>query len=186
MKNDPRARYTRSVIENAFLTLIREKKQISRVTVSDICKIAEINRGTFYRYYLDVYDLAEKMMDQGIEQIRMMIANEGGKSFTELFSSVLRVLQKDRAFFSVLMSNTFGENGVNTYMHKLFTACFEQLHTTIPCADVNEQVRLLAYISGGSGALIEYWLLTDNGESPEEIAELIGKYAEILISNSDT
>ena len=186
MKTDPRSRYTQSVIENAFLTLIREKKKLSGVTVSDICKIAEINRGTFYRYYLDVYDLAEKLMDQGIEQVREMIANEGGQSYTEVFSGVLRVFQKDRAFFSMLMSNAFGEQGVNKYIQKLFTVCFEQLHTSIPGADVNEQVRLFSYITGGSGALIEYWLLSDNGESPEEIAGQIGKYAEILINNSGT
>ena len=88
MKTDPRSRYTQSVIENAFLTLIREKKKLSRVTVSDICKLAEINRGTFYRYYPDVYDLAEKMMDQGIERIREMIANENGQSYTEVFAGV--------------------------------------------------------------------------------------------------
>lgn len=186
MKTDPRSRYTQSIIEEAFLTLIREKKQLSRVTVSDICKIAEINRGTFYRYYLDVYDLAEKLMDQGIEQVREMIANENGKSYTEVFSSVLRIFQKDRAFFSMVMSNAFGEHGANTFMQKLFTVCFEQLHTTIPGADMNERVRLFSYISGGSGALIEYWLLTDGKESPEEIAEKIGRYAGILINNSNT
>ena len=186
MKTDPRSRYTRSVIENAFLTLIREKKQLSRVTVSDICKIAEINRGTFYRHYLDVYDLAEKLMDQGIEQIREMIANENGQSFTEVFSGVLRFFQQDRAFFSMLMSNAFGENGVNIYLQKLFTVCFEQLHTSIPGTDVNEQLRLFTYMSGGSGALIEYWLMTDNGESPEKMAETIGKYAELLINHSGT
>ena len=186
MKTDPRSRYTQSVIENAFLTLIREKKQLSKVTVSDICKVAEINRGTFYRYYLDVYDLADQLMDAGIEQIRKMIANENGQSYREVFSSVLRIFQQDRAFFSMVMSNAFGEHGSNTFMNKLFTVCFEQLHTSIPNADVNEQVRLFSYISGGSGALIEYWLLSDNGESPEEIAEKIGKYAEILISNAST
>ena len=41
-------------------------------------------------------------------------------------------------------------------------------------------------MSGGSGALIEYWLMTDNGESPEKMAETIGKYAELLINHSGT
>ena len=185
MKTDPRSRYTQSIIEDAFLTLIREKKQLSRVTVSDLCKIAEINRGTFYRYYLDVYDLAEKLMDQGIEQIRAMISNENGRNFTEVFAGILRFMQKDRTFFSVLISNAFGDHGSSTYMERLFTVCFEQLYTSIP-GDANEQVRLFTYISGGSGALIEYWLLSDNGESPEEIAGKIGKYAEVLINNAST
>ena len=184
MKTDPRSRYTQSVIENAFLALIREKKQLSRVTVSDICKIAEINRGTFYRYYLDVYDLADKLMDQGIEQVREMLGQESDKGFEEMLASILRFLEKDREFFYMLMSGTFESQENNTFMMRLFTVCFEQLHMSFPGGDALEQVRLLSFISGGSGALIEYWLVSDNGESPEEMAKTIGKYAGLLMEAS--
>ena len=53
--------------------LIREKP-VAKITVSEICAKAEINRGTFYRYYLDVYDLAEKMVDDSMEVVRKMIS----------------------------------------------------------------------------------------------------------------
>jgi AcrR family transcriptional regulator len=59
-KTDRRTRYTQSVIREAFIKLY-SKFPIGRITVTDICKMAEINRGTFYLHYHDPYDLLEQM-----------------------------------------------------------------------------------------------------------------------------
>ena len=48
---DRRTKYTMKVIKDTFLNLL-ESKDISNITVTEICDIADINRGTFYRYYL--------------------------------------------------------------------------------------------------------------------------------------
>lgn len=47
-------------IFSAYLQLI-EEKSIDKITVSEICEIANINRSTFYRHYYDIYDLEEKI-----------------------------------------------------------------------------------------------------------------------------
>ena len=52
---DRRVKYTKMIIRETFINLL-EKKNINKITVSEICKEADINRATFYRYYLDVYD----------------------------------------------------------------------------------------------------------------------------------
>ena len=45
-KEDRRTRYTRQVIKEAFLKLL-EEKEYPKITVTEICRLAEINRGTF-------------------------------------------------------------------------------------------------------------------------------------------
>ena len=55
---DRRTKYTKNIIKETFIDLLSEK-DISKVSVSEICKIADINRATFYRYYLDVFDLLD-------------------------------------------------------------------------------------------------------------------------------
>ena len=47
---DRRTKYTKNIIKETFIDLLSEK-DISKVSVSEICKIADINRATFYRYY---------------------------------------------------------------------------------------------------------------------------------------
>jgi len=44
------------VIQDTFLSLLKEK-DISRITVREICEKANINRSTFYRHHEDIYAL---------------------------------------------------------------------------------------------------------------------------------
>ena len=46
-KQDRRTRYTRQTIKDTFLELLKQKS-FTKITVTEICKNAEINRGTFY------------------------------------------------------------------------------------------------------------------------------------------
>ena len=49
-KQDRRTRYTRQTIKDTFLELLTQKS-FTKITVTEICKNAEINRGTFYLHY---------------------------------------------------------------------------------------------------------------------------------------
>ena len=55
-KQDRRTRYTRQTIKDTFLELLNQKS-FTKITVTEICKNAEINRGTFYLHYYDIYDV---------------------------------------------------------------------------------------------------------------------------------
>ena len=46
-KQDRRTRYTRQTIKDTFLELLKQKS-FTKITVTEICKNAAINRGTFY------------------------------------------------------------------------------------------------------------------------------------------
>ncbi len=55
-KEDLRIRKTKANLYKCFLKLI-EKKPFIEITITDICKIAMINRSTFYDHYNDKYEL---------------------------------------------------------------------------------------------------------------------------------
>ena len=54
MQTDLRTRYTRQVITDAFLQLLRQKP-VEGITVKEVCALAQINRSTFYRQYKDCF-----------------------------------------------------------------------------------------------------------------------------------
>lgn len=60
-KTDRRTLYTRQTIKDIFLKELKEKSY-SKMSVSGICKIAEINRGTFYLHYLDLDDVLDDII----------------------------------------------------------------------------------------------------------------------------
>lgn len=59
-QNDLRVRKTRKNIESAFISLL-EEKSFHKITVQDILDRALINRSTFYKHYMDKYQLAETL-----------------------------------------------------------------------------------------------------------------------------
>lgn len=72
-KTDLRAIRTRKAIVDSFIDLL-EVKDFTSITISEITNGAVINRGTFYRHFLDKYDLLEKtikeiLMKKLIEQL---------------------------------------------------------------------------------------------------------------------
>ena len=66
---DKRIEYTQKTLKNTFLSLL-EKKDITNIKVSKICEEAGINRGTFYRYYKNEYDLLQKIQTDFINEIK--------------------------------------------------------------------------------------------------------------------
>lgn len=61
VKNDPRARRTRQMLQQAMGELMSEKR-FSDITVQDITNRAEVNRATFYAHFVDKYDLVNAII----------------------------------------------------------------------------------------------------------------------------
>ena len=64
-KIDRRRRYTLSVIREAFFALLAEVG-FAKMTVADICRCADINRGTFYLHYEDKFALLDALIDEAL------------------------------------------------------------------------------------------------------------------------
>ena len=57
---DRRVRRTRMRLQQAMLELLKEKDARS-ITVRELTQRADVNRGTFYAHYKDVFDLLDQM-----------------------------------------------------------------------------------------------------------------------------
>ena len=53
---DKRSQRTQRLIKRVFMALLKEKP-IEQITVTELCRIADINRSTFYQYYGDIYSI---------------------------------------------------------------------------------------------------------------------------------
>lgn len=64
-----RSHQTKQHIIFSYLALIRGKKW-DKISVIEICKKAEITRGTFYQYFGDIYDLMEQLEGELLEELK--------------------------------------------------------------------------------------------------------------------
>lgn len=60
---------TKRHIVSSFLRLM-DKKPWEKITVIEICRTAEITRGTFYQYFSDIYDLLEQLEESLLNDLK--------------------------------------------------------------------------------------------------------------------
>ena len=60
-KTDARKRYTQMVLKQSLLKLLKEKP-VNRITVKEVCELAQLNRATFYAHYSDCFALLGSLL----------------------------------------------------------------------------------------------------------------------------
>ncbi len=70
------SRKTRKTIKKVFAEMLSEKKELGRISVSELCKRADISRGSFYSHYDDIYGVAEdyenELIDAFFDNVRLL------------------------------------------------------------------------------------------------------------------
>ena len=79
---------TRAIIKKTFAEMLSEKQEINKITVTELVKRADINRGTFYSHYDDIYCVAEdyenELIDKFFDDTRL-ISLKNADSFVDSF-----------------------------------------------------------------------------------------------------
>ena len=107
MKNSQRTKLTKRKIGNAYLEL-RRRFPIERIRITELCRLANSNRTTFYHYFEDVYDLNEAVENRILEECfegfpyRGLIYTDPDRYLQEFYNALephredLMYLAKDR------------------------------------------------------------------------------------------
>ena len=67
-KTDLRVIKTERAIHNALIDLLK-KKDLEKITVSELSQKAEINKATFYLHYTDIYSLYQDVLAEHIKEL---------------------------------------------------------------------------------------------------------------------
>lgn len=103
-QEDKRIRRTKKLLRQA-LTRLMQQKDFKSITVTDVVREADINRGTFYAHYRDVYDLRERIEAEMIADFRGMIAGlrpSETASLQPVLSRAVDYLEENREIVTAL------------------------------------------------------------------------------------
>lgn len=149
-----------------------QKKPVAKITVTELCEKAQINRATFYKHYLDVPDLMEKLEEHLFEQIRESF-REPPVDFNKSLIELMYHTKKEGMRFMALGT----ENGDPNLMTKTFRICYEHAYPiaiqNMPNVDEMKRKMTYQFLSQGSGAILTSWIQDGMRQKPEEIVELI-------------
>lgn len=108
--NDIRVRRTKKLLRNGIAELGKNKR-VSKITVKELTDLVEINRGTFYLHYKDVFDLVESIENDLYNEFdREVLSVTPGDILhkpVDVLEAFFEYFKKHTDIISVLM----GENG---------------------------------------------------------------------------
>ncbi|MBB6215858.1 AcrR family transcriptional regulator [Anaerosolibacter carboniphilus] len=169
-KTDLRVRKTKRAIYNA-LTELLQKKSIDKITVSELSEKAEINKGTFYLHYVDIYDLYQNALNEHLKKIvdkidfmDLFFTNPDKFSRNLVMRSIKKSIFENDPFFS-RDNASFSQSAQFYFCNALATKVLES--NQIP-ATLENEIKL-KFIFSGSGSLLRY----DSHEDTELIINVI-------------
>lgn len=181
MKSDARVRYTRMVIKNCFIELLKSQP-VNRITVKDVCELAEVNRATFYKHYTDCFDLLKQIEDEMIAELKLMIQDSKHKNNTEIFKKMFSRIKHDGELYITLVS----DHGDSTLPNRILSLCYEQMNLSIedqfPNMSKPKWEWLYYFSANGCSGILSHWINTGMKEDVSELSNFIGD----LISKINT
>lgn len=103
-KPDARVRYTRHVLKESFLTLLREKP-VNRITVKEVCELAELNRATFYAHYSDCFALLDSIEQDLLEAFGQSLRLVDSFDVSALITAIYTMVEQHEKACRVLIFN---------------------------------------------------------------------------------
>lgn len=94
VKNNRRHQETIDNIENAFVSLLRDK-ELNKISVTELCEAAKIDRSTFYANYEDISALANDVATKIEEPLKEQPHTDGE------FAWIFEYIQANKDVFDI-------------------------------------------------------------------------------------
>ena len=109
---DKRAAYSQKIIKEAFLKLISEKTYAS-VTVTDVCREAEVNRSTFYLHFKNINNVLDAVLEDAFLHIEGIFEHfendEKGEGNEECRYPLCRFIRESKEYQSIFMDQELSD-----------------------------------------------------------------------------
>lgn len=179
-RTDPRVLRTRRLLRDAFVELL-EEMEIGKISVNRITERATINRVTFYLHYRDIPDMLEKMADEMMENIRLIVTQtpENHNCREEVDSSMMVNLLEHIAEHAKFYKVVLATRQTSIFMERMFKLLTDaiasrmekiQSESYIAMAGVQMDIAVRYFSAALIGTVIE-WLRNDMPYTPHFLAK---------------
>lgn len=172
---DIRSVKTRQRIAQCFEQMLAEK-HISKITVTDLCEKAKINRATFYKHFLDVYHLQELLEQEVLTDLEGFLRDRAFSDNGDYHAMLIELLTYAKRFggrFYVLCSANAASDLPAKVFQLLYSLAFPVLQKKLPDMEDDQTRMLYQYISHGCGSVLRSWLNGESTMTAQEAAQFI-------------
>ncbi len=168
-KEDRRVRRTKKLLTQA-LTELMQQKQVKEITVKELTDLADMNRGTFYLYYRDIFDMLDSIEDNMFHTLNAILERHGQENPEQMTLSVLTDLltfiAENREMVRVLLS----PHGDMNFLHRLNDVLREKYLQVFRDQEDLPDYQY-SFVVFGTAGLIRAWV---NRDCPESAGQMAG------------
>ncbi len=153
---------SKNLIKKAVAKLMHEK-EISKITVSDVIREADISRGTFYAHYPDIHSVIEQIETEEVKKLVTLVnrSREGDievKDTKDFLSIICNHIYDDFDYYRMLMQSCF----LNNYLCRIIDIYYEETLSMLMSIDEsNDEAKVktyLTFVTAGAKETIVAWL----------------------------
>ena len=172
---DRRVRKTRRQLRECLITLLKEKK-VQDITVRELTDMADLNRGTFYLHYKDVFDLLEKTEAELQEDFNQLVCKHDAVALKQrpsvIFNEIYSLVYDNADLIEILLGENGDLNFVNRLKQLIREKCLKDWMEVFRSGNAAAFDAFFSFIVSGCIGLVQYWLQTGLKETPEQMAKL--------------
>lgn len=167
---------TKNLIKTTFVELINEKKELCKITVTELVKRAQITRSTFYTHYDNLYEVAQ---DYEMQTIELLIHDDlkfySKKDIEEYFNDIIDCLKRNETTYKMLLSSNetifFLEKLRKIAENKIYSALKEIIRD-----DEYLELNVSFFIDASMSELFKYF----RNESKYSLDELLANIKKLF------
>jgi len=172
-KNDRRTQKTKRALRDGLAELLTDK-ELSKITVREITDKADVNRVTFYKHYLDVYDLYEHIEKEILVDLGLIVLEYGEFSSNGFYKHLIDYVDNNRVLFKMV----FSPNTTSGLREKI-AALIEGLSRKLLAEKYNTRLKsdnidyLNYYRAHGALSIIDKWVTSDFAAPKEYVIKTV-------------
>ncbi len=167
---DKRVQRTENALLEALNKLLLEKK-LSKITVSELCKTAGINRNTFYAHYQIPADVLTPIIEKFYAAFNDIIINH---AFDEKrLVKYLRFIKESEDYASMIFSPNCDIDILSKLQPLGITNAMQSIEYEHNRLSPETKEYLLCFTISACSAVLYRWMQKGMKESPEEISEFL-------------
>ncbi len=164
--NNKRKRDSQTKIKAAFLELL-ETKNVNEINITDIVKLAKINRSTFYANYQGIHELIESIQEEMFEQMLSLYQDETkSRAHSYNYLPMFKNIRDNQDYYKLLFKLGFDYSK----RYNMTTEAEEAIKFLGTEENLDYHIE---FFKAGMTAIIKKWLANGCVETPEEMTDIL-------------
>ena len=160
-----RVTMTRRMIKDALILLMNDM-DFSKISISDICKAADVNRSTFYSHYKDTREVLVDIEDDIIA--RLPDVEDSDSDLKGAMRSILSFIKDNAELITIMVI----KRKDNSFVEKLLRAVLARYeHLSSSSSEIGTRYSYIFCTSGIIG-IIKEWISSDFALSLDSFTDI--------------